>query len=95
MDKAFIAREESVATGEQIALQPTLAHVLAQDLHNATSSREVLISCDEWLHPLFRRDFIDRVKAIRGGLVGSEYAEVLGLAVQLEHITEEHAQYSR
>jgi hypothetical protein len=35
VDKGFVTRKQAVATGEQIALQPSLALVLAQDLHHA------------------------------------------------------------
>ena len=35
VDERFVAREEAVATGEQITFHPALTHVLAQHFHYA------------------------------------------------------------
>ena len=35
MHEGFIAGEEAVAAGEQIAFEPALAHVLAEHFHDA------------------------------------------------------------
>ena len=51
MDKGFIAREQTVATREQIAFQPALAQVLAQHLHDATLRREMNVIGLDPLHP--------------------------------------------
>src|SRR5215472_13820962 len=43
VDESFVAGEESVASGKEIAFQPTLAHVLAQHLENAAVPREIFV----------------------------------------------------
>ena len=43
VDEGLVAVEEAVAAAEQIALQPALAEVLGEDLHDATVGSEVVV----------------------------------------------------
>jgi hypothetical protein len=43
VDKGLVAVEKPVPTGEQIALQPALALVLAQHLHHPPVGRQVVV----------------------------------------------------
>ena len=64
---------------EQVALQPALAQVLGQDLHDAAVGGEVVVAVAALGHPHAVGDLEERAQAIGGGLVGAEDAEV-GLA---------------
>src|SRR5207248_1772198 len=44
VDEGLVAVEQTVASGQQVALQPALAQVLAQDLHDAAVGREMVVS---------------------------------------------------
>ena len=44
VDERLVAVEEPVPAGQQVALEPALAQVLAEDLHHAAVGREVLVA---------------------------------------------------
>ena len=62
--------------GEQVALEPALARVLAQDLHHAAVGREVVVVGQTLGHPGAVGRLEHGVQPVRGGLVGAEDAEV-------------------
>src|SRR5690242_5073944 len=41
VNKGFVATEEAVASGKEVAFEPALAHVLAEDLHDPAGGAEV------------------------------------------------------
>ena len=43
VDEGLVAAEQAVSSGEQVALQPALAHVLAEHLHDPPVGRKVLV----------------------------------------------------
>ncbi|MNP36901.1 hypothetical protein D3C76_1303200 [compost metagenome] len=43
MDKRLVAVKQTVTAGQNIAFQPALALMLAQDLHHPTIGRELFI----------------------------------------------------
>ena len=43
VDERLVAREQAVAAGQEVALEPSLADVLRQDLHHAPVGRETLV----------------------------------------------------
>ena len=94
VDEALIAREESVAASEQITLQPTLTHVLAQDLHHAPVRRQVLVDWKNRLHPDFICRLIDCVESIGGGFIRTEHPKVCLRQIELHHVTQKSAQDS-
>ena len=70
VDERLVAREEPVAPGQEVALEPALAHVLAQDLEHAAVGRRGASSPGvDRQHPAPVRDLEHGVPAVRGGLV--------------------------
>ena len=74
VDERFVAGEEAVASGEQIAFQPALAHVLAQHFHDAAVGRDVIVGRQDRAG----EDAVGRLEhgaqAIRCGFVGPDDA---------------------
>ena len=48
VDEGFVAGEEAVPAGEQIAFEPALAHVLAEDFHDAAVGRDVVVDGNDF-----------------------------------------------
>src|ERR1700730_13434159 len=84
VDKGFIAVEQTMAPSEQVTFQPSLAEMFTEDFHYAPVGRKILISGFR-PEPDFSRCFIESSEPIRGVLVRSEYAEVLGPSIQFHH----------
>ncbi len=82
VDERLVAVEQAVPTGEQVALQPTLALVLGQHLDHAAGAGEVLVDLrsEELGVPLLVGRVEDGLQTIRRGLVGPEDTEVVGLS---------------
>src|SRR5260370_33161351 len=55
VDEGFIAGEKAVAAGEQVTLQPALAHVLTENFHYAAGLGKVLIDGESRGHPSLAR----------------------------------------
>ena len=53
VDEGLVAREQAMAPGQQVALQPAFAQVLAQHLHYAAFGAEVDVVCHRLGHPGF------------------------------------------
>ena len=53
VDEGLVAREQAMAPGQQVALQPAFAQVLAQHLHHAAFGAEVGVVCHRLGHPGF------------------------------------------
>ena len=89
VDERLVAVEQSVPSGEQIALQPTLALVLAEHLHHAAGRGEKLVSRHGRGVPLARGHFKERFQAVGKRLVGTEDPEILLPVVELRHVAQE------
>src|SRR6266550_3251913 len=76
MNEGLIAREEPVTAGEQITLQPSLTHVLAQHFHHAAIPRQVLVDRESFLHPDFIRSLIYGIETVRCSFIRAKDAEV-------------------
>jgi len=92
VDEGLIAREQAVAAGEQVALQPALAGMLAENLHDATRAGEVHVIVLQPRRPLASGHLKDRGEAVGGGLVRAEEAEVAAVIVQRHDVAQEVAQ---
>src|SRR5207248_6433997 len=84
VNERLVAVEETVATGEQVALQPALAEMLGQDLEHASLGRDVLVRWQDRRLPDTIRRVEDRAEAIRIGLVRSE--EPKGVRIPADHV---------
>ena len=95
VNEGLIAREEAVPPGEQIALQPALAHMFAEHLDDAARLRKVLVNGQHLFHPFLAGSGDHVLEAIGGRLVRPEDAEVLLLLVGLHHAMQELPQDAR
>ena len=78
VDERLVAGEEAVPAGEQIALEPALALVLAEHLHDPAVRSEVIVLRLRLRHPRAVGHLEHVLPAIRVALVGAEEAEVAG-----------------
>src|SRR5260370_39254951 len=76
VDERLVAVEEAVAPGEQIAFEPPLASVFAEDFHDAPVGRQVIVVGYRFRHPCAVGGFEYSGKAVRGRLVRTEQTEV-------------------
>ena len=93
VDERLVAREEAVAAGEQVALEPALAEMLAEHLHHPAVGRQVVVAVRDRRVPGPVRRLEQRPEAVRGGLVGSEDAEVVRVA--RHHVAQEGPEHPR
>ena len=79
MDERLVAVEQAVPAGQQVALQPALALVLGQHLHDAAGAGEVFVDlgAEELGVPLLVGGVEDALQPVRRRLVGPEDAEVV------------------
>ena len=75
VDERFVAVEQAVSAGQQVALEPALAEVLGQHLHHPSVGPEMLVGGSRLGHPSAVGHLEDGVQAVRGRLVGTEQAE--------------------
>ena len=77
VDERLVAVEQAVAAGQQVALEPALAEVLGEDLHDAPVGREVIVGCQPSRPPRRGRSpRTRRSEPVGRRLVGSHDAEV-------------------
>jgi len=88
---AFVAVEEAVPPGQQVALEPPLHLVLAEHLHHAAVRRDALVGGPDLGHRRPVGGLEDGVPAVGGRLVGTEDPEVPDVAIQLHHVPQEEA----
>src|SRR5262249_32726921 len=93
VNESLVAGKKSMTPGQQITFAPALAHVLAQDFHDASVGREVLSRAQKRLHPYLVRGLIQSIEPVGRGLVGTEDPEVPGVLVQFHHVAQKRAQY--
>ena len=92
-DESLVAVEKAVPPGEQVSLQPALAHVLGEHaVHNAPVGGQTLVGGAQLGVPAAVAGFKGSGELVAQGLVGGEDAEVAGLLVELEHVPDILAQ---
>ena len=91
VDERLVAGEEAVPAGQEIALEPALALVLAEHLHHPPVGGEVVVPRMGLRDPGAIGHLEHVLPAIRVALIGTEQPEVPRLHVQLHHIAEESA----
>ncbi len=77
---------------EQVALEPALAVVLAEDLHHAAVVRHVVVDVDDRLDQHAVLDVEDGAQPVRVRLVRAHEAEAGALPVAREHVAQELAE---
>ena len=94
VDEGLVAVEEPVPAGQQVALQPALALVLAQHRieHPAVAGQELVVLPDGGV-PLAVGHLEHRTEQVGQRLVGPEDPEVAVLLVESHHVAEELAQH--
>ena len=95
VDKGLVAREEAVPPSEQIALQPALALVLTENLHDATIRVEVVVVGQRLGHPGAVGDFKDVLPAVGVGLIRADQPEVAAVEIHFHHVAEELSHHPR
>ena len=78
-----------MATGEEVALEPALAEVLAQYLHHAALGGEVVIPRHRLRDPLPVGYLEHRIEAVRVGLVRPEEAEIARPLIEPDDVAQE------
>lgn len=91
VDECLVAAEEAVPAGQQVAFQPSLAHVFGEHLHDAAIGGQVLVVGGLFCLPGLVGLVEHRGQAVRRGLVGSHQAEVVGVGG--DHIAQIGAEY--
>ena len=95
VDERLVAGEEAVPPGEEVPLEPSLAGMLAQDLHHPAVGAQLFVIGDAIGHPGSVGDLEQRVEAVGRGLVGPEHAEVPPLEIAPHHVPQEPAENPR
>jgi len=70
VNESLVAGEKSVTSGEEIAFEPALAEMFAENFHHAAIGRKIFVGVHELLHKFLRRDFVDasrRLEAVSSG----------------------------
>ena len=93
VDERLVAVEQAVAAGEQVALQPALAQVLGQHLHDPPGLGDVLVGRRDGAQELPVGCLEHGLQAVRGGLVRSDDPE--GARVRPDDVGEPRAQRRR
>ena len=79
VDERLVARDESVPSGEQVALQHPLHEVLAERLDDPARAREVLVERMQLGGPRPLGDVEHRAQPVGEHLVGAEQSHVVGV----------------
>ena len=80
VDEGLVAVEQPVAPGEQVALQPALAHVLREHLHDTAGGRQVVVSRLCLCHPGPVGHLEQGSQPVGGSLVRAHRPEGVGVA---------------
>ncbi len=90
--EGFVAVEQAMAAGQEIAFKPAFTLVLAEDLHDPALGGEEFVALNCLGVPLALRGFEDSREAVGNGFVGAEDAEVLLVFVEADDVAEESAE---
>ena len=89
VDECLVAREQTMAPGEEISFEPAFAQMLAQHLHDTSVGAEINVDIFDLSHPFLAGSFIDGVQPIRRRLVRAEQPEVLFFEIEFHHVAQE------
>ncbi len=86
MDEGLVAGEKAVAARQQIAFEPALAQMFAQNLHDAPVRTQIDIDRLNIGHPCLARDVIDGFQPVRCRFIRPEQPEIALVQIELHHI---------
>ena len=89
----FVGRPPAVAPREQVALKPSLAAVLAENLHNASLGADVIVDRNGFGHAAAIGRFEYGVQAIRIRFVRTEQSKYI--RIHFDDVTQEFAELAR
>ena len=92
VDERLVAVEQPVPPGQQVALQPPLAHVLRQHLHHPAVGRQVIVPRDDLALEHLAGHLENVVEPVERGLVRPQQPEVR--RVGPDHIPQPGAQHT-
>ena len=95
VDERLVTVEQAMPAGQQVSLEPALAGVLGQDLHDAAVAGEVDVDGERGLLPGLAGDLEQRVQPVGLGLVRSDDAEVALLLVAPQDVAQHGAEHPR
>ncbi len=87
--EGLVGGEEAVAAGEEVPLQPALADVFGQDLHDPAVAGQVPVRVLRQPLPGLPRDLVQVVQPVGGGLVRPDDPEVPALGGVVHDLGEE------
>ena len=91
--KTLVGREKSVSAGQEVALEPALAHMLGQHgIHDTAVRIEMVVRVEMFGVPVAVLHVKNMVQPVGVGLIRPEDAEILRVVVQLEDVTHELAE---
>ncbi len=93
VDERLVAVEQAVAAGQQVALQPALAEVLAEHLHHAPVRRQVVVAGQRLRHPRPTGDLEQGAEPVGRRLVGPHHPE--RARVLDHHVAQPAAEHAR
>src|ERR1700732_447489 len=92
VDEGLVAREQAMASREEVSFEPAFAQVLAQHLHYATIDAEINIDLFNFRHPFLAGDFVNGIQSIRRGLVRAKEPEIMFVEIELHHVAQEFSE---
>src|ERR1700738_4845667 len=95
VDEGLIAREQAMASREQVSFEPAFAKMLAQHLHDATVDAEINIDLFNISHPFLAGDFVDGLQSVRRGLVRAKEPEIMFVEIELHYVAQEFSENPR
>src|SRR5215471_4929045 len=95
VDKRLVARKQPMSSRQQIALEPTLAEMLTQHLHDVPVPREVNIVRLKALHPDAVSSLEDSVQTVGRCLVGTNQTKISISCIELHDVAQKRANNTR
>src|ERR1700750_1953701 len=89
MNECLVAIEQSVSASEQVTLEPALALVLAQNLHDLAAWRQEVVIASRLREPLALRGLEHGLQAVGYCFIGPEQPKIARLGIRFEHIPDE------
>ena len=91
VNEGLVTRKETMPSRQQVAFQPALALVLAEDFHHAAVRAELVVFRINLGHVAAVGHLQHVLPPIRVVLVRTEETEVSALHIQLHHVAEKPA----